>query len=48
MAGVYCPNCGRPVLGIGSSHKSRCGGCDAKVTARWDEKTMVVTWNDHE
>lgn len=48
MTGVYCPRCGNAVLGFNrvTPHESECVHCDAVVTARWDGKTLKVSWND--
>lgn len=50
MAGVYCPNCGKPVLGFNrvTPHESECGNCQAQVKARWDGHTMEVRWTEKE
>jgi RNA polymerase subunit RPABC4/transcription elongation factor Spt4 len=50
VAGVYCPNCGNAVLGFNrvTPHESECANCDAKVTAKWDGTTLVVTWDDED
>lgn len=49
MAGVYCPNCGRPVLGFSRAtpHESKCWNCKEPVTAAWKGKQLVVTWGEN-